>query len=44
MNIAIKDIRETDCVCDALILSFTEGDSGLYKRLGSTTQDLIKNY
>ncbi len=42
MNISIKNIKETDCICDALILPVTEGDSGLYNRLGSTTRDIIK--
>ncbi len=42
MNIYIKNIREVDCVCEALILPFTEGDSGLYTGLDSTTLKLIK--
>jgi hypothetical protein len=42
MNIYIENIREVDCVCEALILPFTEGDSGLYAGLDSTTLKLIK--
>ncbi len=42
MNIYIKNIREVDCACDALILPFTKGDSVLYDKLGSTTSKLIK--
>lgn len=42
MNISINNIREVNCACDALILPFTEGDSGLYKKLGLTIQPLIK--
>jgi leucyl aminopeptidase len=42
MNIYIKNIREVDSVCDALILPFTEGDSEFYDNLDSTTLKLIK--
>ncbi len=42
MNIYIKNIREVDCACDALILPFTDGDSGLYNNIGSTTSGLVK--
>jgi leucyl aminopeptidase len=30
MNIEIKDIRESDCPCDAVIFPFSEGEPGLY--------------
>lgn len=42
MNISIKNIRETDCVCDALILPVTEGDSKFYDKLGVSVQSLVK--
>jgi leucyl aminopeptidase len=42
MNISLKDIKEADCVCDALILPFTEGDSGVYDNLGLSLSRLIK--
>lgn len=42
MNISIKNIRETDCLCDALILPVTEGDSKLYNKLGVSVQSLVK--
>jgi leucyl aminopeptidase len=43
MNIYIKDIKEENCVCDALILPFTEGDSKLYdNRLNSSVSKTIK--
>jgi len=42
MNIYIKNIKELDCACDALILPFTEGDFGLYNNIGSTTSGLVK--
>jgi leucyl aminopeptidase len=42
MNIYIKNIKEVDSACDALILPFTEGDSGLYNNLGSTSSELVK--
>jgi len=42
MNISIKSIRETDCVCEALILPFTEGDSGFYNKFGFGIQGLIR--
>lgn len=42
MNIYIKNIREVDCACDALILPLTEGDPGLYDNLGSAISNLIK--
>ncbi len=42
MNIYIKNIREVTCVCDALVLPFIEGKSGLYDSLGPATAKLIK--
>lgn len=42
MNIHIKNIREIDCVCDALILPVTENDPGIYKKLGPGVANLIK--
>ncbi|MBE0425612.1 MAG: leucyl aminopeptidase [Nitrospirae bacterium] len=42
MNIYIKNITEVNCVCDALILPFTEGDSGLYDHLDSNISGLVK--
>ncbi|TAL23664.1 MAG: leucyl aminopeptidase [Nitrospirae bacterium] len=42
MNISIKNIREADCPCDALILPVTEGDSGINSKLGASVQHLIK--
>jgi leucyl aminopeptidase len=42
MNIYIRNIKEVDCACDALILPFTEGDSELYNNLDPTTSKLIK--
>ena len=42
MNISIKNIRETDCICDALILPVTEGDSKLYDKLGVSVQRLVR--
>ncbi|MBM4136813.1 MAG: leucyl aminopeptidase [Nitrospira sp.] len=42
MNISIKNIKELDCICDALILPFTEGDSELYDNLDAATSKLIK--
>jgi len=42
MNISVKNINEINCKCDALILPFTEGDSNLYKKLGTPIQNLIK--
>lgn len=42
MKISIKNIREEECVCDALILPFAEGDSGLYDHLRSSLSKVIK--
>ena len=42
MKISIKDIREEECVCDALILPFTEGNSGRYDRLHPSISKAIK--
>jgi len=42
MNISVKNINEVNCKCDALILPFTEGNSGAYKQLGPAFQNLIK--
>ena len=42
MNVSIKNMKEKDCACDALILPFTEGDARLYKNLDQATLRLIK--
>jgi leucyl aminopeptidase len=42
MNLDIKEIRETHCACDALILPVTEGDLNHYYYLGSKVSSLIK--
>jgi leucyl aminopeptidase len=42
MNIYIKNIREVDCDCDALILPCIEGSSGLYNHIDSEVTKLIK--
>jgi leucyl aminopeptidase len=42
MNIYIKNIKEVDCACDALILPCIEGSSGLYNHLDSAVSKLIK--
>jgi hypothetical protein len=42
MNVSIKNIKEKDCACDALILPFTEGDARLYKNLDQATLRLVK--
>jgi leucyl aminopeptidase len=41
MNLYIKKSRMVDCACEALILPFTEGDTGLYNDLPSVSK-LIK--
>ncbi len=41
MDLSIKNIGEKGCACDALILPFIEGGSGLYDRLGSSFQRVI---
>ncbi|MDO8746934.1 MAG: leucyl aminopeptidase [Thermodesulfovibrionales bacterium] len=41
MKISIKNIRETNCICDALILPFVQGNSGFYKKLGTAFQKQI---
>ena len=38
----IKDIKEVDCVCNALILPFTEGEYGSYDNLSPALTNLIK--
>ena len=42
MHILIKNIKESMCVCDALILPFIEGRQRLYDSLGPATSKLIK--
>lgn len=42
MQIFIKDIKEAACACDALILPFTERDSGLYDNLLPSLSRLIR--
>lgn len=41
MDLYLKNIREMECACDALILPFTEGDPGLYRHLGRSSQRII---
>jgi len=38
MKISVKNIKETNCICDALILPFVEGASELYKKFGTAFQ------
>jgi leucyl aminopeptidase len=42
MNVAIKDIKEKECACDALIIPFSEGEALLSKNLDQATLRLIK--
>ena len=42
MNLKIKNIKETDCTCDVLILLFTEGNPVQYKHLSPSLTKLIK--
>lgn len=42
MNISIKNIKETDCICDALILPVTEGDSKPCNKPGVSVQRLVR--
>ena len=42
MNILIKDIREVNYACDALILPFTEGDAGWYDNLNTALSGCIR--
>ena len=42
MKISIKDIKEPDYSCDALILPFTDDDSGYYDNLGLSLSKLIR--
>jgi leucyl aminopeptidase len=42
MDLYIKNIGETKCACNALILPFTEGDAGLYDGLGRSSQSIIR--
>jgi leucyl aminopeptidase len=42
LKISIEDIKDTDYACDALILPFTEDDSGFYDKLGLSLSKLIK--
>lgn len=42
MHILIKNIKESTCICDALILPFIEGRQRLYDGLGPSTSKLIK--
>ena len=41
MNITIKNIKEADCLCEALILPFTEGESGLYSNISPSVARLV---
>ncbi|MDI6743951.1 MAG: leucyl aminopeptidase [Thermodesulfovibrionales bacterium] len=42
MKISVKNISGINCVCDALILLFVEGDSEFYKKFGSAFQKQIR--
>src|SRR3989339_948125 len=42
MKIPVKNIRETNCICDVLILPFVEGASEFYKKFGSAFQKQIR--
>lgn len=42
MKISVKNIKETNCICDALILPFIEGDSEFYKEFGTAFQKQIR--
>ncbi|MFZ3122237.1 MAG: leucyl aminopeptidase [Thermodesulfovibrionales bacterium] len=42
MKISVKNIRETDCICDALILPFVQGNSEFYKKFGTAIQKQIR--
>ncbi len=42
MDIGIKNVRDVDYHCDILILPVTEGDSEIYKNIGTKTASLIK--
>ena len=42
MKISVKNIRETNCICDALILPFVQGDSEFYKEFGTAFQKQIR--
>jgi leucyl aminopeptidase len=42
MKISVKNIRETNCICDVLILPFIEGDSEFYKEFGTAFQKQIR--
>ncbi|MCG2813803.1 MAG: leucyl aminopeptidase [Thermodesulfovibrionales bacterium] len=41
MKVSVKNIRETNCICDALVLPFIERDSGFYKEFGTAFQKQI---
>ncbi len=42
MNVGIKNIRERDHRCDALILPFCQEDPGVYKSISPSTSRLIR--
>lgn len=42
MEISVKNIRETNCACDALVLPFVQGDSEFYKEFGTAFQKQIR--
>ncbi|MFH1014711.1 MAG: leucyl aminopeptidase, partial [Nitrospirota bacterium] len=42
MKISVKNIRETDCICDALVLPFVQGNSEFYKKFGTAIQKQIR--
>lgn len=42
MKISVKNIRETNCICDALILPFVEGEAEFYRKFGTAFQKQIR--
>jgi len=42
MKIYIKNIREADCVCDALVLPSAEKDTTFHENLHPSISSLIK--
>jgi len=42
MKISVKNISETNCACDALVLPFVERDSEFYEEFGTSFQKQIR--
>jgi leucyl aminopeptidase len=42
MDLKIRNVREKDCVCEALILPLTEGPSGSNEILGPSLSELVR--